>query len=181
MNYITDQIKRLVPLSEAVENYTGERLIKNKMRCPFHNEKTASFTVYPKSNTYYCFGCAESGDIIKFVQRYFNVDFKEAIKRLDYDYNLGLTQKPTFSEHRRRQKQEAERKAEQERQRELEKRIEAQYWQAFDRVLQLEQDIKQYCPASPEAEPHPKFLEALQNIEHARYLLDCAEIERIKK
>lgn len=54
-------------------------------RCPFHTEKTPSFTVYRKNNTFYCFGCQKGGDVIRFVMEQQNVDFKEAIKIL-----LGL-------------------------------------------------------------------------------------------
>lgn len=180
MNYITEQIKAAVPLPEAIESYTGERFIKNKMRCPLHSEKTASFTVYPENNTFYCFGCGASGDIIRFVQLYFDIDFKAAIMRLDCDYNLGLTRVPTFSEHRRRQQEAAKRKAEQEQRREQEHTLKARYWEAFDRVLQYEQTIKLYRPLSSEDEPHPYFINALQSIAYARHLLDCAENERSK-
>lgn len=48
--------------------------------CPFHNEKTPSFTVYPESNSFYCFGCGAGGDVISFVRRIENLDYVEAIK-----------------------------------------------------------------------------------------------------
>ncbi len=50
--------------------------------CPFHNEKTPSFTVYPDTQSYYCFGCGAGGSIINFVQRFENLDYVEAIKTL---------------------------------------------------------------------------------------------------
>ncbi len=105
LDYITEQIKQSVPILQAVEYYTGEKFCKNKIRCPLHNEKTASFTVYPKTNTFYCFGCGTSGDIIHFVQQYFNIDYVEAIKRLEGDFNLCLLSRPTFSEYRKRKKE----------------------------------------------------------------------------
>ena len=178
ITYTTDQIKNAIPLPQAIESYTGERLSKNKMRCPLHNEKTASFTVYPDNNTFYCFGCGASGDIIHFVQRYFDIGFKEAIKRLDCDYNLGLTRAPTFSEYRRQQREAAKRKAEQERQRNRERQLNKNYWSAFDEVLQYEKSIELFRPLNPGDNPHPLFIKALQNIEYTRYLLDCAENER---
>lgn len=49
--------------------------------CPFHNEKTASFVVYP-NNTYHCFGCQENGDSIKFVMKINNIGFIETVKKL---------------------------------------------------------------------------------------------------
>ena len=48
--------------------------------CPFHNEKTPSFTVYPESRSFYCFGCGAGGDVISFVRRMENLDYVEAVK-----------------------------------------------------------------------------------------------------
>lgn len=48
--------------------------------CPFHNEKTPSFTVYPESRSFYCFGCGAGGDVISFVRRMDNLDYVEAVK-----------------------------------------------------------------------------------------------------
>ena len=48
--------------------------------CPFHNEKTPSFTVYPESRAFYCFGCGAGGDVISFVRRMDNLDYIEAVK-----------------------------------------------------------------------------------------------------
>jgi len=48
--------------------------------CPFHNEKTPSFTVYPESNSFYCFGCGAGGDVVTFVRRIENLDYIEAVK-----------------------------------------------------------------------------------------------------
>ncbi len=50
--------------------------------CPFHNEKTPSFTVYPETASYYCFGCGAGGDVIGFVRNIENLDYIEAVKFL---------------------------------------------------------------------------------------------------
>ena len=50
--------------------------------CPFHNEKTPSFTVYPENNSFYCFGCGAGGDVISFVKRVENLDYIDAVKFL---------------------------------------------------------------------------------------------------
>lgn len=50
--------------------------------CPFHPEKTPSFTVFTDSNTFYCFGCNEGGDSITFYQKFCGMNFVEAVKRL---------------------------------------------------------------------------------------------------
>ena len=50
--------------------------------CPFHSEKTPSFTVYPDSQSFYCFGCGAGGDVVTFVRRIENLDYIEAVKLL---------------------------------------------------------------------------------------------------
>lgn len=50
--------------------------------CPFHSEKTGSFTVYPESQSFYCFGCGAGGDVIGFIRRIENLEYVEAVKLL---------------------------------------------------------------------------------------------------
>ncbi len=50
--------------------------------CPFHNEKTPSFTVYPENGSFYCFGCGAGGDVFSFVRLIENLDYIEAVKLL---------------------------------------------------------------------------------------------------
>lgn len=50
--------------------------------CPFHNERTPSFFLYPESNTYHCFGCGVHGDVISLAQHLYNISFKEAVLKL---------------------------------------------------------------------------------------------------
>ena len=47
--------------------------------CPFHNEKTPSFVVYPDTQSFYCFGCGAAGDVINFVRKYNNLGYVEAL------------------------------------------------------------------------------------------------------
>ncbi len=71
---LVDVISRRVPLTKKGQNYWG--------CCPFHNEKTPSFSVSEEKGFYHCFGCGEHGDIISFVMKSENLDFIEAIKEL---------------------------------------------------------------------------------------------------
>ena len=50
--------------------------------CPFHSEKTPSFTVYPGTQSFYCFGCGAAGDVISFVMRAENLDYVSAVETL---------------------------------------------------------------------------------------------------
>lgn len=58
--------------------------------CPFHNEKTPSFCVYPENNSFYCFGCNKGGDVITFIMGVENLDFSEAVKFLAQRVGLPL-------------------------------------------------------------------------------------------
>mgnify|MGYP004471377529 FL=1 len=71
---IVDVVSRRVPLTKKGQNYWG--------CCPFHNEKTPSFSVNEDKGFYHCFGCGEHGDIISFTMKSENVGFVDAIKEL---------------------------------------------------------------------------------------------------
>ena len=62
--------------------------------CPFHNEKTPSFTVNEDEGFFYCFGCKESGDVISFVMKYESCDFSQAVNVLAKNANMQV---PEFS------------------------------------------------------------------------------------
>lgn len=58
--------------------------------CPFHREKTASFTVFSTDKRYYCFGCGASGDVIKFLSDYNNWSFSKSLEYLRNDWGLDI-------------------------------------------------------------------------------------------
>ncbi len=71
-----------------VENVIGSYIdLKRRGRnlvglCPFHNEKTPSFTVYPETSSFYCFGCGAGGDVVSFIRSIENLDYLDAVKLL---------------------------------------------------------------------------------------------------
>lgn len=78
------ELKRKNDLVSIASNYLQ---LEQKGRsfwacCPFHNEKTPSFSINNEEGFYHCFGCKESGDVIKFVEKMENIDFMDAIKIL---------------------------------------------------------------------------------------------------
>lgn len=81
-----DTIKNTVDLVGVVKS-KNIRLKKNGKGymglCPFHNDKNPSLSVNPQTNLFQCFGCGAGGDVIRFVELFDQVDFKEAVKRLD--------------------------------------------------------------------------------------------------
>jgi DNA primase len=87
------QIKDRLGIEEVIGSYIRlEKAGKNlKARCPFHNEKTPSFTLSPDRGTYYCFGCGAKGDIFSFVQEFEGIDFPDALKILADRAGIELT------------------------------------------------------------------------------------------
>ncbi len=84
MNSPVVQIKERLSIEDVVSTYIKLEKAGNnlKAKCPFHNEKTPSFFVSPDRGSYYCFGCAASGDIFTFVEEFEGLDFKGALKLL---------------------------------------------------------------------------------------------------
>ena len=85
---------------------TGSNL---KGLCPFHSEKTPSFTVYPQDNSFYCFGCGAGGDVITFIRKRENLDYQDAVEFLADRAGItilrderaaGYQQKPKFDRSR---------------------------------------------------------------------------------
>ena len=73
---------RLIKIRDIVEPIC-DKGTKDSFCCPFHNEKVPSMKIYPKTNSFYCFGCNVGGDVIKFVMLYHNLDFKNAVRYLN--------------------------------------------------------------------------------------------------
>lgn len=72
--------------------------------CPFHNEKTPSFTLYPENGSYYCFGCGAGGDVITFIRSIENLDYMEAIRFLAERAGLNLPQDGSYDDSMQRLK-----------------------------------------------------------------------------
>jgi DNA primase len=81
-----EQIKQSVSMSDITDRYGIERNGAGFSPCIFHSEKTASLKFYDGS--FFCFGCSKSGDVIKFVQLLFGIDYRQAVIRIQTDFNL---------------------------------------------------------------------------------------------
>lgn len=81
-NDIVDVISESVRLKKSGRNYSG--------LCPFHHEKTPSFSVSQDKQIYKCFGCGEAGNVITFVMKYRNLGFTEALKLLAERANIQI-------------------------------------------------------------------------------------------
>ena len=109
-NFI-EQIKNKNDLVETVGKYV--RLTQRGRNfwgcCPFHHEKTPSFCVNSTEQFYHCFGCHESGDVIKFIQHMESLDFADAVKFLAEKAHIPLPEVEYDSELIKKQKREKER------------------------------------------------------------------------
>ena len=82
-NDIEQVIGSYVTLKRAGSNFNG--------LCPFHSEKTPSFTVFPATKSFYCFGCGAGGDVISFVMRSENLDYVDALELLAQRAGITIT------------------------------------------------------------------------------------------
>ncbi len=94
-NDIVDVISNYVNLKRKGSSYFG--------LCPFHNEKTGSFSVSPGKQMYYCFGCGAGGNVISFVMQYENLTFPEAVQSLAKRSGISLPERE-FTEADRKEK-----------------------------------------------------------------------------
>ncbi len=92
---IIEIINSFVKLRKRGTNYIG--------LCPFHNEKTPSFTVSPSKEIYKCFGCGRSGNAISFLMEHEKYSYVEALKWLAAKYNVEIEEKETSPEYKQQQ------------------------------------------------------------------------------
>lgn len=164
---------------QNILEYYGFKINRSKrIPCPLHNGDDANCGV--KEHYIHCFVCGESADAIKFVMRYFCLDFKSAIIKLNEDFCLGL---PICQRIDRRKQIEMgriafERKRKQEEQQKDRQQVYDAYLAAFDVWKRLDDNKRNYAPKTPSEPLQPLFVDALKNIASAEYNLSCAEIAR---
>ena len=99
-NDVVDIISGYVRLQKKGNSYFG--------LCPFHNEKSPSFSVSPGKQMYYCFGCGAGGNVITFLMKYENMGFSEAVKSLAERAGISLPE-PEYSEEMKRKENKRQR------------------------------------------------------------------------
>lgn len=81
---VIDDILNRTDIDQLISSYVSLQRAGSLMKglCPFHSERSPSFTVYPSDNSFYCFGCGAGGNAITFIKRAENLDFEDAVEFL---------------------------------------------------------------------------------------------------
>jgi len=157
---VFEAVKQSVSTREAAAFY-GIEVKRNGMACcPFHDDKNPSMKV---DQRFHCFGCGADGDVIDFTARLFDLSSKEAAEKLAQDFGLIYDSQAPPRRRYVRQKTEAQQFRE-DRQRCY--RVLSDYYHL------LKKWGIDHSPRTPEEEPHPRFVEAIQKKTYVEYLLD---------
>ena len=158
---VFEAVKQSVSTRDAAAFY-GIEVKRNGMACcPFHDDKNPSMKL--NEEYFYCFGCGATGDVIDFTAKLFDLSPKEAAEKLAQDFGLIYDSQAPPRRRYVRQKTEAQQFRE-DRQR--------CYRVLSDYYYLLKKWEADHSPRTPEEEPHPRFVEAIQKKTYVEYLLD---------
>ena len=152
VSYRSEHIKAALDIDRVVSFYGYEPNRQGFVSCPFHSERTASFKIYPKSNSFYCFGCGAGGDVIDFVRLLYGLDFRQACLRLESDFGLVGGQSAASPELSERAKKRNAEKAE--------------YKALKERFVLYNQIIRDNRPKAVGEPPSAEFIEAIKEKPH---------------
>ena len=158
---VFEAVKGSVTVREAAQMYGIEVNRSGMACCPFHDDKNPSMKL--NEEYFYCFGCGATGDVIDFTARLYNLSPKEAAEKLAQDFGLAYDSQAPPRRRYIRQKTEAQKFKED---RDHAFRVLADY---FHLLRKWETD---YTPKTPEENPHPRFMEAIQRKDYVGYLMD---------
>ena len=175
--YAAEIIKRTLSFDDILRTYGFEANRAGYINCPFHSEKTASLRIHKNKLSFKCYGCGEQGTFIDFVAKLFNIDFKQAVAKIDYDFRLGLLNaKYTYREIIETKKRMNELKKE---------RLEAEkkkseaakiYNLSLSIFVLYEELLKRYTPKTPEQEWSKEFKELLKMRSLINYIFDTKDV-----
>lgn len=158
---VFEAVKQSITVREAAQMYGIEVNRSGMACCPFHDDKNPSMKL--NEEYFYCFGCGATGDVIDFTARLYNLSPKEAAEKLAQDFGLAYDSQAPPRRRYVRQKTEAQKFKED---RDHAFRVLADYYHL---LRKWETD---YSPKTPEENPHPRFMEAIQKKDYTGYLLD---------
>lgn len=173
------QIKQSVTMRQAAEMYGLNVNIAHKAICPFHADTNPSMHIYPGQGGWYCFVCNQGGDVIDFVKRLFGLSFRDAMAKLNTDFQLGLPLTDDLTEDQRKvaARLARQRRKEYERKRKQHNALLSAYHAALDRWIELDRTIRNAAPKTPFDDFTDEYADALKRIDEAGAALDVAECE----
>lgn len=161
------EVKQRVDIVKVAEYYGLKLDRAYKCVCPFHKEKTASFSISPRKQIWHCFGCDKGGDAISLVSELLNINNYQAAKSINDKLGLGIdtNQKTTHFEINKYQNK---------------RKIEEMFKQWENKTFQLLCDYlhlmwyweEEKAPKSSDDEVDELFVEAMHNKDYIEYLLD---------
>ena len=157
LSYRSENIKAALDIERVFSFYGYEPNRNGYVCCPFHSEKTTSCKVYPKDNSFYCYGCGAGGDVINFVRLLYGLDFRQACLRLEEDFGLVGGQSSASPELSERAKKRNAEKAE--------------YKALKERFVRYSQIIRDKAPKAVGEPLSPEFNEAIKELPHIEYRL----------
>lgn len=159
---IIDLVEETVKLTRKGNRYWG--------LCPFHQEKTPSFSVSPDKNRFYCFGCHAAGDIYAFIMKRDNLGFMEAVKMLAARAGIQLSSKPSPDTQKAFKAAQAKRKKEAAINGNIDELVKAARLKCFD-VERLLYSLKRFIfDESSLDRSGPEF--ALKHLSYIEYIND---------
>ena len=167
--------KERLDIVAVAERYGLHPDRRGKCLCPFHSEKTPSFSISREKKVWYCFGCGKGGDAVSLAAGLLGISQTDALRRLNEDFGLGLslgrqemTEEQRFIAARREQARQERLKA----QENFDGWCRRTYGTLTSYYKLLRDWQEKYRPADPEAPPDGRFAYAAAHIGRAEYLCD---------
>src|SRR6266581_8798747 len=106
MNHFTETVRRSADIVRVVSDYMSLKGAGSAFKglCPFHSEKTPSFSVHREKQVFHCFGCGAGGDVFEFVKRIENVSFPEALKIVAEKFGVAVPADSGFDQRKTEEK-----------------------------------------------------------------------------
>src|SRR5262249_47487569 len=99
-----DDLRQQASIVSVIQDYVPLKHVGNSHKglCPFHTEKTPSFTVHDDKGYFYCFGCQKTGNVFKFLELHENIGFPDAVRMVAQKFGVSLPEMEESSEEARR-------------------------------------------------------------------------------
>lgn len=168
-------------MREVAEYYGFTVHRGNKIICPFHNDTHPSLQLYPGNGGFHCFVCNSNGDVITFVQKLFNLDFKSTCRKMDQDFclHLGVGDERSRAEREAAERALRERMEQKKRREQKRKFLFCLYHAAYNRYAFLDILKRENAPTDPNKPVSKEYIYACQRIDEAwQDVGDVAELIR---